>query len=55
MVNDGANGNCRMKMVRNGRVPYRCLFALSTIQPGEELFYDYVDKESCLWWCKVCT
>lgn len=52
MVNDAppSNANCRMKLISVDGQARLCLFAVQPIEAGEELCYDYGDKEDNLWW-----
>lgn len=54
-VNDAKYGNSNIKkLFVNGR-PHLCLFAVSDIQPGEQILYDYGDDAGHLFWRdKVC-
>ncbi|XP_060575813.1 N-lysine methyltransferase KMT5A-like isoform X2 [Ruditapes philippinarum] len=50
-VNDNHNGNSVMKLRVINKVARLCLFAKKDINYGEEILYDYGDKQS-LWWRK---
>ncbi|KAL3855109.1 hypothetical protein ACJMK2_014338 [Sinanodonta woodiana] len=65
MVNDAtsSNINSKMEVVSLNNIPYFCLFALREIKAGEEILYDYgeknmhwrkeLSKNNCLYFCYV--
>jgi len=53
-VNDAHDDSCNavMKLKVFGAVERLCLFAKKDIAIGEEIMYNYGDKEGNLWWRK---
>jgi SET domain-containing protein len=55
MVTDRKFRNCRMKKIIVNGMLHLCLFAVANIGVGDELTYDYGDKEERMFWrSKVC-
>jgi SET domain-containing protein len=50
MVNDSSRGNCLMKKIFVCGEEHLCLFASETINPGDQLLYNYGDDPSRLFW-----
>ena len=44
LLNHSRSGNCKTKVVGIGKRPYLILVAAKDIEAGEELLYDYGDR-----------
>ena len=52
-VNDAQHfSNCEVSIVLVKEIPHLCLFAISNMEIGEELRYDYGEESKKLWWRK---
>jgi len=50
MVNDAKAGNCKMKKVVLDDVVHLCLFAVTNIEIGQQLLFNYGDTTHQLFW-----
>ena len=55
MVNDDRHGNAKMKKLLVDGKPHLCLFATKHIGEGDQLFFDYGDDVTRLYWRKKVT